>query len=421
MAPRNEIRRRRSPEGWLILLAFPVVAALGLMMLVASAAPAATNAYVTDLVDGDVSVISTATNNKIVGDIPVGESPAAIAVTPDGSRAYVANLSDGDVSVINTTTNTKSGPDIAVAPASLGRAIAFSADGTRAYVTNDFDGDVSVINTATNTKIGPDIPVGNSPWGVAIYGVMYVANVDDDDVSVINPATGGKVRDDIGVGDRPIAIAITPDGKRAYVTNSGDDDVSVINNGVPLGKIGPDIAVGDHPLAIAITPDGTRAYVANADDGDLSVINTATNTKIGPDIPVGSSPSAIAIADAPIASASASAKPQQRAKKISVKLLCPGRLCTATVKGRATVPTTVAKRSGGAANKKRFALKRKVISLDPNESKKVRVKFKNNGRSVKRITKLLKRGATATARLTVKLSDDLGPGETEKLRVKLKR
>ena len=41
--------------------------------------------------------------------------------------------------------------------------------------------------------------------------------------------------------------------------------------------VGTPIAVGTAPRDIAITPDGTRAYVANSGSANVSVIDTATN------------------------------------------------------------------------------------------------------------------------------------------------
>ena len=69
-------------------------------------------------------------------------------------------------------------------------------------------------------------------------------------------------------------MAITPDGKHAYVTNSGDGTVSVITTAT--GAVSAPITVGNHPIRVAITPDGKHAYVANFADGTVSVITTAT-------------------------------------------------------------------------------------------------------------------------------------------------
>jgi YVTN family beta-propeller protein len=79
-------------------------------------------------------------------------------------------------------------------------------------------------------------------------------------------------------------VTITPDGKHAYVTNSGDGTVPVITTAT--GAVSPPITVGNHPIRVAITPDGKHAYVANFADGTVSVITKATGA-VSPPISVG--------------------------------------------------------------------------------------------------------------------------------------
>jgi YVTN family beta-propeller protein len=93
-------------------------------------------------------------------------------------------------------------------------------------------------------------------------------------------------------------VAIAPDGKHAYVTNSGDGTVSVITTAT--GAVSPPITVGNHPIRVAITPDGKHAYVTNTGNGTVSVITTATGV-VSPPITVGKLPEGVAICPAPIA------------------------------------------------------------------------------------------------------------------------
>jgi YVTN family beta-propeller protein len=73
------------------------------------------------------------------------------------------------------------------------------------------------------------------------------------------------------------AIVITPDGKTAYVTNTGSDTVTPIRTATNTAL--KPVKVGDLPYGIAITPDGKTAYVAN-DMGTVTPIRTATNTAL---------------------------------------------------------------------------------------------------------------------------------------------
>jgi YVTN family beta-propeller protein len=80
------------------------------------------------------------------------------------------------------------------------------------------------------------------------------------------------------VGDLPVGVAMTPDGTRAYVTNSGSQNVSVIDTA--NRTVTATVKVGRNPINVAIRPDGARAYVVNADSNSVSVINTGTNKVI---------------------------------------------------------------------------------------------------------------------------------------------
>ncbi len=54
-------------------------------------------------------MITTATG-AVSAPITVGKGPDAVAITPDGKHAYVTNYVDGTVSVITTATGAVSAP-----------------------------------------------------------------------------------------------------------------------------------------------------------------------------------------------------------------------------------------------------------------------------------------------------------------------
>ena len=66
----------------------------------------------------------------------------------------------------------------------------------------------------------------------------------------------------------------------AYVPNLGDNTVSVINttdNTVAASTV----TVGASPYGVAVSPDGSRVYVGNSGGvNTVSVIDTGTNTVI---------------------------------------------------------------------------------------------------------------------------------------------
>ncbi|MDX3853666.1 Ig-like domain repeat protein, partial [Streptomyces sp. AK02-01A] len=137
--------------------------------------------------------------------------------------------------------------------------------------------------------LDPTVPVGNFPTDVAITpdGLRaYVANSGDNTVSVIDTVTN-TVTATIPVGSAPFGVVVTPDGLFVYVTNSGDDTVSVISTAT--NTVTATIPVGSVPLEVTVTPNGLFAYVANSGGDTVSVISTVTNT-VTATIPVGATP-----------------------------------------------------------------------------------------------------------------------------------
>jgi YVTN family beta-propeller protein len=134
------------------------------------------------------------------------------------------------------------------------------------------------------------IPVGSFPFGIAVTpdgSKVYVANSGDNTISIIDTATNTVVGSPIQVGTRPTGVAVTPDGKKVYVTNNGGT-VSVI--GTATNTVVATISVAGlnqfSPYGVAVTPDGKKVYVANGHV--VSVIRTATDTVVAT-IPVDNS------------------------------------------------------------------------------------------------------------------------------------
>ena len=70
----------------------------------------------------------------------------------------------------------------------------------------------------------------------------------------MNPAT-------VPSGTRAVGVALSPDGKSAYVTNSGADTVSQYDVNPLTGALSPKpvapVATGDTPTGIAVGPSPT--------------------------------------------------------------------------------------------------------------------------------------------------------------------
>lgn len=240
--------------------------------------------YITNVLSGTVSVVSTATN-AVTNTIAVGQQPRGIAVSPNGAAAYVTNFADDTVSVIDTAANTvavtialrtgreKKGP--------LGAA--FAPDGTKAYIVNGLESTVSVVNAAT-WSVTATMPVGKEPQAIVLSqdgARAYVTNFADNTVTVLDTNTGAIVTT-IAVGAGPDGLALSPDGTKIYVANFDGDSLSVIDTATNK-VVGDSLPLQFRPAKVVFAPDGARAYVSNFlttfQTGSVSVIDTG-ETKI---------------------------------------------------------------------------------------------------------------------------------------------
>ena len=183
-----------------------------------------------------VSVITTS-SNSITGTVVVGIYPHGIAITPDGKTAYVAN------------TGPNTGPG-------------------GSYV-------VSIVDVASRAVTGT-VDVGEAPQVVTISPDGSLVFVTCADGVYAITTSGGSVR---RAPERPHnahGVSVTPDGARAYVTDSERDQVVVLKTS-DLRTIGR-ISVGRTPWNTAFSADGSTAYVTNANDDTVSVIDTASQT-----------------------------------------------------------------------------------------------------------------------------------------------
>ena len=128
---------------------------------------------------------------------------------------------------------------------------------------------------------------------------LVVVNRQKNSVSIIEVRRNGKDVErliaEIPVGRDPRFVAISPNNKKAYVTNGRDGTVSVIKlNSRRPALYGKPIKVGEEPRGIALTPNGKYAVVANHTSGTVSIIQTR-RLRVIATVPTGGNPMAIAI------------------------------------------------------------------------------------------------------------------------------
>jgi YVTN family beta-propeller protein len=120
-------------------------------------------------------------------------------------------------------------------------------------------------------------------------GTLAVITDQQTQVHVYDLSVEPPVRTaDITVGTLPYQVAITPDGRRALVTNLVSGTVSVIDLTTAPPAVVATLPVGGFTRGVAISPDGARAAVGNESARTISIIDlTVDPPVVTATVPVG--------------------------------------------------------------------------------------------------------------------------------------
>jgi YVTN family beta-propeller protein len=267
---RAALRRRAA---YRVSVGLALCAAFGSSPGPAAAQPSILYAYVANSLDGTVSVINT-TDDLPAATIPVGTNPFGAVATPDGKHVYVTD--DSGVQVIDTATNTVT----ATIPGIGGPNLAFDPTGSTAYLVERDYGAVAVIDTATERVVSTISLAGirGFAWDIAISpsGKRAYVTFTNGHLAIIDLATGRIVKS-VTVPFYAGGIAVSPDGSRLYLADvpGAGGDLSILN--AKSGAVLATVPVGPGPIDVALSADGRRAYVADAAVNMLTEVDTKTD------------------------------------------------------------------------------------------------------------------------------------------------
>ena len=141
------------------------------------------------------SVAATAPGGSVgsvVATVPVGSYPYAAAYDSGKGEVFVVNSNDGDVSVISDASNSVVA-NIPVGSYPIG--VAYDSGKGEVFVVNSNSNSVNIISDASNSVVA-NISVGEYPSAAAYdsgKGEVFVVNTFANTVSVISSAAGSGI------------------------------------------------------------------------------------------------------------------------------------------------------------------------------------------------------------------------------------
>jgi len=164
--------------------------------------------------------------------------------------------------------------------------VALSASGDRVYITNERAGTVQIIDSATD-RIARTVRLGNRPRGLAVAPDgkhLFVAvswwrdgkhaRSGREGIAMLDAAALTTVRQYVA-GTDPECVAVSPDGRKMYLSNEDAGTASVID--VSSGRTLAALVVGTEPEGVTASPDGKWVYVTAETSNVISVIDAAKN------------------------------------------------------------------------------------------------------------------------------------------------
>jgi peptide/nickel transport system substrate-binding protein len=222
--------------------------------------------WVVDSRNGRLVQVSTVTA-RVVGSIPVGHNPSAIAAGL--GWLWVTNEADATLSRIDP--NLQKPPGVVdVGDAPDGVSVGVGA----VWVSNRGDDTVSVVNPGSLTPRTDPIPVGAGPVGIsATPGAVWVADSLDLTVARINTATFAVTK--TPTADSPTDVAVFAGA--VWVSEAGAGTVVRLNT--DMGQVTRRYAIGSSPHQLAASKSAlwvtTVPYPAKAHTGGTLTIALA--------------------------------------------------------------------------------------------------------------------------------------------------
>jgi YVTN family beta-propeller protein len=291
-------------------------------------------AFVSNQWSDNVSVIDL--ERFIITDtLKTGNGPAGLALSADGQYLYVVNSYSSDLSVINLSTGSE---QKRLTAGNNPTGVKISPDSSLLYVTSrrtlsaPYGDTIRCELTVVNDKKQRITERKDIKFAYMMENIAFTPSGDLALIPLIRPKNnvptlqverGWMMTNGIGIIEQksqgriiqllldepnayyadPFGIAITPDGKKAFISHAGVDCISVIDIeavrailaestdemlniysnhlGISSRFVIKRIPTGANPKGLALSPDGKTLYVAEHLQDRIAVISTDSLCTIG--------------------------------------------------------------------------------------------------------------------------------------------
>ena len=150
----------------------------------------------------------------------------------------------------------------------------------KVFVTNQGSNSVTVYSFDGKFELLREVQVGKAPAGVALSTVnreAYISNTESSDISVID-VDSLEVKKTIGLNGSSLGVAVSPDGKRLFVSDWFNNCLLVIQLNSHKRRC---VEVGKAPAGISVSEKNDEIYVVSRDSNSVFVVSLSEEKVIG--------------------------------------------------------------------------------------------------------------------------------------------